>query len=64
VAAPLPRSVPDADSSVIYEFAMDNYSEKIPDSRFEAQHHYRKSALFDRLLTFDVQMDFAQGPLH
>jgi hypothetical protein len=43
---------------------MDNYSEKIPDSRFEAQHHYRKSALFDRLLTFDVQMDFAQGPLH
>jgi hypothetical protein len=24
VAAPLPRSVPDADSSVIYEFAMDS----------------------------------------
>jgi hypothetical protein len=36
-------------------------SENIPDSRFAVRHYYRKSALFDRLLTFDVKMDFAQG---
>ena len=39
-------------------------SENIPDSRFAARHYYRKSALFDRLLTFDVKMDFAQGARH
>ena len=39
-------------------------SENIPDSRFAARHYYRKSALFDRLLTFDVKMDFAQGVRH
>jgi len=38
-------------------------SENIPDSRLAAR-HYRKSALFDRLLTFDVKMDFAQGARH
>jgi len=39
-------------------------SENIPDSRFAARHYYRKSALFDRLLTFEVKMDFAQGARH
>ena len=34
-------------------------SENTPDNRFAARHYYRKSALFDRLLTFDVKMDFA-----
>jgi hypothetical protein len=29
-------------------------SETIPGSRFTAQHYYRKAAMFDRLLTFDV----------
>jgi hypothetical protein len=38
-------------------------SEKIPDSRFGARHYYRKAALFDRLLTFDVKMEFAKGPV-
>jgi hypothetical protein len=39
-------------------------SEKIPDTRFTVRHYYRKVALFDRLLTFDVKMDFAEGPRH
>jgi hypothetical protein len=39
-------------------------SEKIPDSRFAARHHYRKSALFDRLLAFDVKMDSVVGRRH
>jgi hypothetical protein len=39
-------------------------SENIPDSRFAARHYYRKAALFDRLLTFDVKMDFAEGARH
>jgi hypothetical protein len=32
--------------------------------RFEARHYYRKAALFDRLLAFDIKMDFAKGPRH
>ena len=39
-------------------------SEKIPDTTFTARHYYRKSALFDRLLAFNVEMDFAQGVRH
>ena len=39
-------------------------SEKIADSRFAARHYYRRAALFDRLLTFDVKMDFAEGSRH
>jgi hypothetical protein len=39
-------------------------SEKIPNSRFSARHYYRKTALFDRLLTFVVRMDFAGSPRH
>jgi hypothetical protein len=39
-------------------------SEKIGNSRFEARHYYRKAALFDRLLAFDIKMDFAKGSRH
>jgi hypothetical protein len=39
-------------------------SEKIPDSRFAEPHYYRKAALFDRLLAFDVKMDFPNGSRH
>ena len=38
--------------------------EKIGNSRFEARHYYRKAALFDRLLAFNIKMDFAKGPRH
>jgi hypothetical protein len=39
-------------------------SEKIQDARFGARHYYRKAPLFDRLLAFDVKMDFAGVPRH
>ncbi|MGC1743276.1 MAG: hypothetical protein WA754_12035 [Pseudolabrys sp.] len=38
--------------------------EKIGNSRFDVRHYYRKAALFDRLLAFDIKMDFAKGPRH
>jgi hypothetical protein len=41
---------------------LEHRSEKIPDSQFTARRYYRKAALFDRLLAFDVKMDFAEGP--
>ena len=43
---------------------LEHRSEKIPESRFAKRHHYRKTALFDRLLTFDVKMEFAGSPRH
>jgi hypothetical protein len=39
-------------------------SEKTPDGRFATRHYYRKAALFDRLLAFDVKMDVAAGLRH
>ena len=39
-------------------------NEKIAESRFEARHYYRKTVLFDRLVTFDVRMDFAGSLRH
>jgi len=39
-------------------------SEKVPETQFTARHCYRKARLFDRLLAFDVKMDFAGGPRH
>jgi hypothetical protein len=42
---------------------LEHRSEQIPDSRFAARHYYRKTALFDRLLAFDVKMDFSEGPV-
>ena len=43
---------------------LEHRSTKIPDSRFAAQHFYRKVPLFDRLLAFDVKLDFAAGGRH
>jgi hypothetical protein len=43
---------------------LDYRSEKIPDTRFGARHYYRKAPLFDRLLAFDIKMDFAGGSRH
>ena len=38
--------------------------EKMPDSRFAEWHYYRKAALFDRLIAFDIKMDCSEGPRH
>jgi len=43
---------------------LEYHSEKIEDSKFAERHYYRKAVLFDRLLAFDVKMDFAGGPRH
>jgi hypothetical protein len=40
---------------------LEHRSEKIPERRFAARHFYRKASLFDRLLAFDIEMDFAQS---
>jgi hypothetical protein len=39
-------------------------SEKGPDAVFAAWHYYRKLPLFDRLLTFNVEVDFPAGSRH
>lgn len=39
-------------------------SEQPPDTQLATLHYYRKAALFDRLLSFDVKMDLARGPRH
>jgi hypothetical protein len=36
----------------------------IAESRAEKQHFYRKAALFNRLLSFDVKLETAGGPHH
>jgi hypothetical protein len=60
----LPSGTWISDISAAAWFGLLEYrSEKIPDSRFGARHYYRKAALFDRLLTFDVKMEFAKGPV-
>ena len=43
---------------------LDHRSEKISSSRFGEYHFYRKARLFDRLLTFDIQVHLSEGPLH
>jgi hypothetical protein len=43
---------------------LDHRSEKIAGSRFSELHFYRKAALFDRMLTFDVAVDSIEGALH
>jgi hypothetical protein len=45
-------------------FGLLEYRSEIGNSRFEARHYYRKAALFDRLLAFDIKMDFAKGSRH
>jgi hypothetical protein len=39
-------------------------SEKIPNTRFGTRNYYRKTALFERLLKFDVKMELSEGPPH
>jgi hypothetical protein len=43
---------------------LEHRGEKIADSRFGEHHFYRKAALFDRMLTFDVAMDSVAGVRH
>jgi hypothetical protein len=38
--------------------------EEIPDSRFATRHYYRKAAIFDRLLSFDVTTDTPSAIQH
>jgi hypothetical protein len=38
--------------------------EKIPDSQFAALHYYRKAAMFDRLLSFDITTDTPSAIQH
>jgi len=43
---------------------LEHRSEKIAESRFGEHHFYRKAALFDRMLTFDVAVDSMDGARH
>ena len=43
---------------------LEHRSEKTADSRFGEHHFYRKAALFDRMLTFDVAVDSMEGARH
>jgi hypothetical protein len=43
---------------------LEHRSEKMPDSLLTARHYYRKTTLFDRLLAFDVKMDYSEGARH
>jgi len=43
---------------------LEHRSQKDPDNTFSARHYYRKAPLFDRLLAFNVEMDFAAGSHH
>ena len=43
---------------------LEHRSEAIPSGRFGEHHFYRKAALFDRLLAFDVQVDLSEGARH
>ena len=39
-------------------------SEKIPNTQFATLNYYRKTALFERLLKFDVKVEFSEGARH
>ena len=39
-------------------------SEKIPNTQFGTRNYYRKTALFERLLKFDVKVEFSEGLRH
>lgn len=43
---------------------LEHRSEKMPVDRFGEHHFYRKAALFDRLLAFDVALDSLEGARH
>jgi hypothetical protein len=40
------------------------HSEEIPNNRFAARHYYRKAAMFDRLLRFDITTDTPSAIRH
>jgi hypothetical protein len=43
---------------------LEHRSEKIPSSRFGKYHFYRKALLFDRLLTFDIELELPDRAHH
>ena len=43
---------------------LEHRSEKIRIAGSESEHFYRKAALFDRMLTFDVAVDSIEGARH
>jgi hypothetical protein len=43
---------------------LEHRSEKIPNTRFGTRNYYRKTALFERLLKFNVKMELSEGPRH
>jgi hypothetical protein len=43
---------------------LDHRREKDAESRFAEHHFYRKTSLFDRMLTFDVKIDSMKGQRH
>jgi hypothetical protein len=43
---------------------LEHRSEKMPGDRIGEHHFYRKAALFDRLLAFDVALDSLEGARH
>jgi hypothetical protein len=42
---------------------LDYRQDDIPERRFEKRHFYRKTPLFDHLVSFDVKLE-ATGPRH
>jgi hypothetical protein len=38
--------------------------EKIPNTQFATLNYYRKTALFERLLKFDVKVELSEGLRH
>jgi hypothetical protein len=43
---------------------LEQRSENIPNSQFGDRHFYRKAQLFDRLLTFAVQVELSESVRH
>ena len=45
-------------------FGLLEYRSETPNTRFVTQNYYRKTALFERLLKFDVKMEFSEVSRH
>jgi hypothetical protein len=43
---------------------LEHRSEKISSNRFDEHHLYRKARLFDRMLTFDIELESSKGVRH
>jgi hypothetical protein len=43
---------------------LEHRSEKIRNTQFATLNYYRKTALFERLLKFDVKVEFSEGLRH